>query len=579
MLLKVESLCFGYGERQPVLKNIAFTLSKGCLLGISGPNGIGKSTLLKCLNGIYQPREGNIYLEEQRLTTYTPKEIARKVSYVPQYTSAFFPIDVFHTVLMGRIPYCGYRFTETDYRAVENVLNILDLSSYAKRDIRSLSGGERQRVFVARAMIGKPAMILMDEPTSSLDIKHTLELMKLIRSFVRHRHVSVIMTVHDLNIASIFCDQVMLIKSGSVYEIGEPEDVLTTVNIEAIYGIQTFTFKKMGSAIFSQWSKYVLAILVILFLIGEEGIAGERQSTTLREAEYPVSVENYTTEHKPVILTFYRSPKRIIAYHQNHIEMMKYLQEEDRIIAALGRYVSMDKKETTEKAALLERVPYYGFFGINQEMALYLQPDLILGWPSSFAGRGVWSLGTTGFWEKRDVNCYMSGAWSNGQLRESIQDECDYIRNMGIIFDKQKEAQAAINEIHSYIENMANLRQNGKPRVLILDYFNSIVTSYGKERLPGDMVSCLGGELIDLSSRPSKEDILMSDPDVVFLVIKDESEQTIRDWFLDERLYDSMKVVHTGRVYTIPITYVYNPGLRVKDGLMLMKNALYPEGI
>ena len=246
MLLEVSRLSFGYGKEAAVLYDIAFTLDAGCILGLLGPNGAGKSTLLKCINRIHAGTAGQILLAGKDLSRLSLKEIARDIAYVPQYTGASFPASVLYTVLMGRLPYSGYSFTRKDRQAAKQALEKVELTAYAAKDIRTLSGGERQRAYIARALAGEPKLILMDEPTSSLDVKYQIEILRMIRGLVRDMGMSVIITVHDLNLASLFCDRIILLKKGRIWTDGLPAEVLNEKNIRQIYGIEVFTADAHG---------------------------------------------------------------------------------------------------------------------------------------------------------------------------------------------------------------------------------------------------------------------------------------------------------------------------------------------
>lgn len=237
---------FGYPNKANILENINLSMDEGCFLGILGQNGAGKSTLLKCINKICQFHDGDISIEDSSIQTLSLKEIARKIAYVPQYTTAQFPTTVMNLVLMGRIPYSGYSFNKEDREFAKKSLHEMGLSSFAMRDVRHLSGGERQRAFIARALAGNPKIILMDEPTSSLDIYHQLEVLSLIRNLVREKKLSVIMVIHDLNMASMFCNRVVLLKDKTIWKDGTPQDVLTEENIESVYHVKSFTSVKDG---------------------------------------------------------------------------------------------------------------------------------------------------------------------------------------------------------------------------------------------------------------------------------------------------------------------------------------------
>ncbi len=244
MLLEVKHMSFGYPHKPNILQDINISMDSGCFLGVLGQNGVGKSTLLKCINKIYMPIQGEVYIDDINIHHMSLRDIARKVAYVPQYTGAQFPSTVMNLVLMGRIPYSGYSFGEDDRRYAMQALEEMGLSDYALRDIRHLSGGERQRAFIARALAGHPKMILMDEPTSSLDVYHQLEVLSLVRKLVQKSHVSVIMVIHDLNMAAMFCNRILLLKDGKVWKDGTPKEVLTSENIEEVYHVKSFVSEK-----------------------------------------------------------------------------------------------------------------------------------------------------------------------------------------------------------------------------------------------------------------------------------------------------------------------------------------------
>ena len=247
MLSRINHLGFSYSSKPHILKDLSLSMDKGCFMGVLGPNGTGKSTFLKCINKIYSSTEGSIFIDDTDIKVMKLREIARKIAYVPQYTVAQFPTTVMNLVMMGRIPYSGYSFTKEDQELTEKALDEMGIYSYAMKDIRHLSGGERQRAFIARALVGKPKLILMDEPTSSLDIYHQLEVLSLVRNLVRKTEISVIMVIHDLNMAAMFCNRIVLLKNGYIWKDGLPKDTLTAENIEDIYKVKSFVIDKGNS--------------------------------------------------------------------------------------------------------------------------------------------------------------------------------------------------------------------------------------------------------------------------------------------------------------------------------------------
>lgn len=248
MNLIVKDLQFGYNSRT-ILNGISLELRPKEMLGVIGPNGSGKSTLIQCIDGLLRPETGSILLDGKELKDISRKELARKVGYVPQTTSrSFFPSTVIDTVLMGKRPHLGWRSSNQDVKNVIQVLRLIGIEDLAMRDINELSGGQQQKVLIARALAQEPAMLLLDEPTSNLDIKHQLEVVEIIREKVMEKSISAIMAVHDLNLAAKYTDRIVMMKDGKVFATGTPESVLTTENIRAVYGVVAEVIRNNGNS-------------------------------------------------------------------------------------------------------------------------------------------------------------------------------------------------------------------------------------------------------------------------------------------------------------------------------------------
>ena len=248
MNLIVKDLQFGYNSRT-ILNGISLELRPKEMLGVIGPNGSGKSTLIQCIDGLLRPETGSILLDGKELKDISRKELARKVGYVPQTTSrSFFPSTVIDTVLMGKRPHLGWRSSNKDVKNVIQVLRLIGIEDLAMRDINELSGGQQQKVLIARGLAQEPAMLLLDEPTSNLDIKHQLEVVEIIREKVMEKSISAIMAVHDLNLAAKYTDRIVMMKDGKVFATGTPESVLTTENIRAVYGVVAEVIKNNGNS-------------------------------------------------------------------------------------------------------------------------------------------------------------------------------------------------------------------------------------------------------------------------------------------------------------------------------------------
>ncbi len=239
MSLKVDGISFSYSEGREILTDISFELDQGETLFLLGPNGTGKTTLLKCINHILAPQKGNVYINGENVAKMTQIMRAKKVGYVPQYNNNVFPMNVVDTVMMGRIAFAGRKIRNEDKDIVFDIIDKMELQKFAFKNINEMSGGERQRVFIARALAQEPEIIIMDEPTSSLDLKNQMFTLKLITELAHSKNIGVIMSIHDLNLTSLFADKVIILKESKIYAMGDPRDTLTESNIREIYGVET----------------------------------------------------------------------------------------------------------------------------------------------------------------------------------------------------------------------------------------------------------------------------------------------------------------------------------------------------
>ena len=237
MRLKVNKIEFAYNST-PVLENISMELDRSEVLGIVGPNGTGKSTLIRCIDHILKPRQGSILLDEDDITKMKRMEIAKKMGYVPQSTTRVFPASVIDTVLMGRRPHLGWKSSEEDMDKVLEILELLGIVEFAMRDFNEISGGQQQKVLIARALAQEADILLLDEPTSNLDIRHQLEVMEILKDVVRKNGISAVMAIHDLNLASRYTDRILMMSGGRIFAAGDPASVLTVENIKCAYGVE-----------------------------------------------------------------------------------------------------------------------------------------------------------------------------------------------------------------------------------------------------------------------------------------------------------------------------------------------------
>lgn len=237
MKLSVESVCFSYGGRR-VLHNISFAGSCGEVIALAGPNGCGKTTLLKCIGGLQRPEFGEVMINGERLSKMSMRESARHIGYVPQDTGTIFAISVINAVLLGRTPYIRFKASEKDIEIAEQAIEQLGLSNIAFRMMNELSGGERQRAMIARAIAQRPEILVLDEPTSSLDLRHQLETLEIVRNIAREHKLLVILSIHDVNLAARFADRILMIENGTLMADGVPTDVMTPDNIGKLYGVE-----------------------------------------------------------------------------------------------------------------------------------------------------------------------------------------------------------------------------------------------------------------------------------------------------------------------------------------------------
>lgn len=244
----VCDMSFGFerkaaSQSHQVLKNMTLTISSGEILGILGPNGSGKSTFLKVLMRILMPQQGTIELFGQSYDSLTQADISRRVAYVPQETQQAFPFTINEMVLMGRYPHhnrtWGLGWEGPQDRAVAiQAMKDLDVVHLGTRLITDVSGGERQRAVIARALAQEPEVLLLDEPTAFLDLHHQLDIARIVRRLNQERGLTVILVSHDLNLASQYCDRVLLLKDGEISKMGRPQDVIKKESLEPVYGCE-----------------------------------------------------------------------------------------------------------------------------------------------------------------------------------------------------------------------------------------------------------------------------------------------------------------------------------------------------
>ncbi|HEY2485536.1 MAG TPA: ABC transporter ATP-binding protein [Candidatus Binataceae bacterium] len=242
--LTARDLWAGYAS-VPVLRGVSLEVVPGELLAIVGPNGSGKSTLLRVLGGTMRPWQGSVELQGRPLKGLQRRVIAREIATVAQENTVAFRFTVLEIVLMGRAPHLGaFRFeSRHDLEIAQAALARFDLLLLAHRHIEELSGGERKRVFLARALTQQPRVMLLDEPTAFLDLKHVVGIFSRFRELATARGLAVVATLHDLNAAAAYADRVMLLKAGEVVGYGTPSEVLTESNLRSVYETEIYVGK------------------------------------------------------------------------------------------------------------------------------------------------------------------------------------------------------------------------------------------------------------------------------------------------------------------------------------------------
>jgi cobalamin transport system ATP-binding protein len=241
MRLAARHVSVHYGPRL-ALDGVDAAAEAGRILGVIGPNGSGKSTLIRVLAGVREPDDGSVELDGHPLARLGRRQRGQSIALVPQETHLSFPLRARDLVALGRAPYTGpFGWgRRSDALAVEEAMASAGVTDLADRQIDQLSGGERQRVVLARALAQQPRVLLLDEPTSFLDLRHTVELLDLIRALAQRDQIAVVVVLHDLNLAAMYCDRLLLLAEGRVAASGPPSEVLTYTRLCAVYQTELY---------------------------------------------------------------------------------------------------------------------------------------------------------------------------------------------------------------------------------------------------------------------------------------------------------------------------------------------------
>ena len=238
-IINIEKLNYSYGKKE-VLKELSLNIDENKLTGIIGPNGCGKSTLAKNIIRYINGKFEYFKIMDIDIRQLSHKKIAQLISYIPQKSTIISNISVFDYVLLGRFPLLKNswdNYSEKDYEIVENNINLLNIKELRDRNVETLSGGELQKALLARALAQEAKILLLDEPTSALDLNNAVEFMKILKNISIKKEISVIIIIHDLNLASLFCDSLIILKDGKFIEKGSPKEVINEKNIKSIYNL------------------------------------------------------------------------------------------------------------------------------------------------------------------------------------------------------------------------------------------------------------------------------------------------------------------------------------------------------
>ena len=237
--IQVSQLQAAY-DSEPVIRGVSFEIRRGQFVGLAGPNGSGKSTLIRLISKVLKPQKGRILIDGQPLEQIKQQQLARRMAVVRQEAPPDFEYTVREVVMLGRIPHLKRFQSEgpEDLGIVDESLRKTELTELSGRLVTEISGGERQRVAIARALAQRPEILLLDEPTAHLDLRHQVALLTLFRKLSRREGLSILAVLHDLNLAAQFCERLMLLKEGQIFRSGPPEGVLDAATVRQVYGVE-----------------------------------------------------------------------------------------------------------------------------------------------------------------------------------------------------------------------------------------------------------------------------------------------------------------------------------------------------
>lgn len=239
MKIELRNVSFGYSKDSEILHDISFEIDGPGLICIIGPNGVGKSTIVKCMDKILTPTKGEILINDVDIKTMKTRDIAKIVGYVPPFSEDFFSMTVIDTILIGRHNHQKWKTTAEDLEMVQRVMSLVGVEQFAMRSFNELSAGQHQKVVIARGIIEETDILILDEPTSNLDVRHQVYIMELLRCLAEASGKMIIMISHDLNLAAKYAHKLILMsRPGIVKAIGTSEEIITKKNIEDVYQVE-----------------------------------------------------------------------------------------------------------------------------------------------------------------------------------------------------------------------------------------------------------------------------------------------------------------------------------------------------
>jgi iron complex transport system ATP-binding protein len=239
----ITNVDFGYSEDHIVLHDINLEISEPGLYCIIGPNGVGKSTMVKCVSKIVTPLKGQVLLDGEDVAQMNHKDVAKKVGFVPAFSQDAFSMSVIDTIMVGRYNHQKWGSRTKDLEMVYKTMKLLHIENLATRSYNALSAGQHQKVSIARGLVQEPEILILDEPTANLDVKYQVYVMEMLRAIAIERGMIIMTICHDLNITSKYAHKViMLARPGKIHAVGTPEEVLTEENIREVYGINCRVF-------------------------------------------------------------------------------------------------------------------------------------------------------------------------------------------------------------------------------------------------------------------------------------------------------------------------------------------------